>query len=166
MAVGVRAAQPKIVSSNPNVAMASASHCPAPAREVIENCHTGNSNMRWTAHTPATAPMICEAMYPAAIGHGSSRRNANARLTAGLKCAPESGPKIRISTTKIAPVGMVLHRSASATFPPESLSAMMPEPTTAASRNAVPSHSAKMHRASDGIRWPKSVDRRAARRPL
>ena len=41
--------------------------------------------------------------------------------------------------------------------PPASFWAMMPEPTTAASRNAVPSHSAKMRRASDGIRWPRPL---------
>ncbi len=47
-----------------------------------------------------------------------------------------------ISTTRIAPVGNVLHKSARATFPPASRSAMMPEPTTAASKNAVPRNSA------------------------
>ena len=37
-------------------------------------------------------------------------------MTAGLKCAPEIGPKIRISTVSIAPVGSVLHSSARATI--------------------------------------------------
>ena len=36
---------------------------------------------------------------------GSSRRSAIAMLTAGLKCAPDTGPNVRISTVKIAPVG-------------------------------------------------------------
>ena len=74
--------------------------------------------------------------------HGSSPRSAKAMLTAGLKCAPEIGPNIRISTVRMAPVGSVLQSSASAPFPPASLAAMMPEPTTAASKNAVPSNSA------------------------
>ena len=51
----------------------------------------------------------------------------------------------------MAPVAIVLHSSASATFPPASLSAMIPEPTTAASRKAVPSHSATARCARPGI---------------
>ena len=63
----------------------------------------------------------------------------------------------RISTTRIAPVGMVLHSSAIAPFPPASRCAMMPEPTTAASRNAVPS-------ASAAARRDRSTSRRAGLR--
>ena len=47
-------------------------------------------------------------------------RNAKAMLTAGLKCAPEIGPNVRISTARMAPVGSVLQSSASAPFPPAS----------------------------------------------
>src|SRR5437868_6810499 len=43
--------------------------------------------------------------------------------------------------TSAAPVATVFASSASATFPPESRSAMIPEPTTAATRNAVPRNS-------------------------
>jgi hypothetical protein len=39
---------------------------------------------------------------------------------------------------RIAPVGSVLHSSATAPFPPASLAAMIPEPTMTASRKAVP----------------------------
>ena len=39
--------------------------------------------------------------------------------TAGLKCAPDSGPNVRISTVKnCAPVGMVLHSNAKPRFRP------------------------------------------------
>ena len=37
--------------------------------------------------------------YAAASGQDSARCNAATRLTAGLRCAPDTGPKIRISTT-------------------------------------------------------------------
>ena len=66
-------------------------------------------------------------------------------LTAGLKWAPDTGPNMRMSTVRIAPVGSVLQRSASAAFPPDRVAAMMPEPTTAASKKAVPKASAAMH---------------------
>jgi hypothetical protein len=61
------------------------------------------------------------------------------------------GPKVSITTVRIAPVGNVLHNSARAPFPPASLAAMMPEPTTAASRKAVPNISVKARCARDGI---------------
>jgi len=48
-------------------------------------------------------------------------------------------------------VEMVFPSKAMATFPPANLSAMMPEPTTTASRNRVPSHSAKSLRAIVGV---------------
>jgi hypothetical protein len=60
-------------------------------------------------------------------------------------CAPETGPKIKIRTASIAPVGKVLARSASASFPAERRCAIMPEPTTA-EQKGVPSASAASHR--------------------
>ena len=71
-----------------------------------------------------------------------SLRIQKANVTAGLKWAPETGPKTIISTTKIAPVGTVFPNKAIAVFPPASLSAMIPEPTTVARRNVVPINSA------------------------
>ena len=63
-------------------------------------------------------------------------------MTAGLKWAPEIGPSMVISTARMAPVASVLPISATASFPPARFSAMIPEPTTVASRNRVPSASA------------------------
>src|SRR5262245_43227919 len=50
--------------------------------------------------------------------------------------------------TSAAPVAMVFARSAIATFPPASRSPMMPEPTMAARRSAVPSASPTSFRAT------------------
>src|SRR5260370_2745103 len=75
--------------------------------------------------------------------------SAAAKLTAGLKCAPEIGANARIKATSAAPVAMVLARSAVATFPPASRSAMIQEPTTAATRKPVPANSAVARRARE-----------------
>src|SRR5471032_3234841 len=57
-----------------------------------------------------------------------------------------------ISTTSAAPVARALASKAMARFPPASRSAMMPEPTTAISKAAVPSASAVRRRGrSAGI---------------
>ena len=66
---------------------------------------------------------------------------------------PDNGPKMVISTTRPAPVAMVLPSRAMATLPPANRSPMMPEPITMASSNAVPRPSATSRRArSKGCR--------------
>ena len=72
---------------------------------------------------------------------GRPPRRATAAETAGLKCAPETGASTVISTAKMAPVGIVLHRRARAPVSPASFAAMMPEPTTVATSRPVPSAS-------------------------
>src|SRR6188508_2751172 len=56
-----------------------------------------------------------------------------------------------MSATSPAPVATALARRAIATFPPASCSPMMPEPTTVASRRAVPTASAAARRARSGL---------------
>jgi hypothetical protein len=60
------------------------------------------------------------------------------QLNGGVQVSPDTGPKMAIKTTSIAPVASELHSSAMPTFPPESCSAMMPEPTMAERWKAVP----------------------------
>src|SRR5207302_3371497 len=80
----------------------------------------------------------------------SPPQNASASVTAGLKWAPEMGPKVRIKATSAAPVASVFASSATATLPPARRSPMMPEPTTAASSIAVPTASATRRRSRPG----------------
>ena len=62
--------------------------------------------------------------------------------TAGVKWAPETGLNVTITPTSAAAVTAVFANNAIATFPLDNRSAMMPDPTTAASSIAEPIDSA------------------------
>lgn len=81
-------------------------------------------------------------MYAVASDQDRPRSSASATETTGLKCAPETGPNVRIRATSAAPVAVVLANNARATFPPARRSAIMPDPTTVATRSKVPRNSA------------------------
>jgi hypothetical protein len=74
---------------------------------LADSCKIGSANIRCAAHTPSAAPTNCTAIWARAERTVISRRTRNARVTAGLNCAPEIGPNIEISTTKAAPLVVV-----------------------------------------------------------
>src|SRR3954471_15884749 len=67
---------------------------------------------------------------------------ARAKVTIGLKCAPERSANVTTSAISAKPVASELARRAIAALPPARRSPMMPEPTTAARSSAVPTASA------------------------
>ena len=88
-------------------------------------------------------------MYPVTSAQRRSPSAASARVTTGLKWAPETGPNMWMMTSRTPAVAAAL---ASSTTPTSLLSrsAMMPEPTTPASRKAVPMNSATRARGCTG----------------
>jgi len=141
-----RRAHPQITAINPNVATNSLNIWDAPLRGRADSIRMGSPNIPCAAHTPINAPATCATTYPATSVHARPPWDASASVTAGLKCAPDTGPNVRISATRAAPVAIAFARSATATFPPARRSAMMPEPTTAARSIAVPVSSAARRR--------------------
>ena len=149
---------PKMVATRPNAATISAPHCGGPVRTVVDHAIRGSSNMKCATIAPMTPPAICAPKYAGASRMGNIRRRHSAAVTAGLKWAPESGPKTRMSTIRMAPVAAVFASSATASFPAASRSPMIPEPTTVATRIPVPSASEARRRP----RWNSFMRRSSA----
>src|SRR5581483_1979503 len=84
-------------------------------------------------------------------------RTRSASDTTGLKWAPETVPKARIRATSPAPVAIEFSRSSRPASPGLSRWAKMPEPTTVATRKAVPSASEVALRA-----WSRFIRSAAA----
>src|ERR1700752_1287445 len=133
--------------TSPNVAINSLSNCAPPARLCCEKETRLRPNITFAIITPAMAPTILAATYGPKSLQLSSLCNVADKETIGLRCAPEIWPKVRIKATRAAAVAIVFANKASATLLPESRSAMIPDPTTAATRKPVPKASATRRRS-------------------
>src|SRR6202163_4605421 len=142
VAAGRERTQPEIAASSPNVATNSLTSIPGPPPACPDAKNRGRPNIPSASAVPHSAPAICATTYHGTADHATPPCQASASVTAGLKCAPDTGPNVRISATSAPPVASAFASSASPTFPPHKRCAMIPEPTTAASRNAVPVNSA------------------------
>ena len=72
--------------------------CAGPARACRDTENTGVSNMRLATAVPRKPPATCATMYKRTSPQGRSPPSRSATVTTGLKCAPEIGPNMVIST--------------------------------------------------------------------
>ena len=70
----------------------------------------------------------------------------SAAVTTGLKCAPETGPNIRINTASPNTVAVEFSNSCTPTSAGDNAAAAIPEPTTTVTSSAVPRNSATSRR--------------------
>src|SRR5581483_5458373 len=115
--------------------------------------NTLRSNMMLASTAPRLPPNIWTAMYatsslapipvPARLPSAQSDSD-----TAGLKWAPDTGPKSRIRTARPNAVAVEFSSSCSPMSLGDSRAAAMPEPTTIATSRALPAHSARSRRAN------------------
>src|ERR1700722_13030657 len=107
---------------------------------------SGSENIAWARKAPAQQPRIWIAAEAPASRQGNAPRSAWTKDTAGLKCAPLTGPRSAIKVARTATVAPVFAMSATAKFPAASRSAMIPEPITVAASRSEPKPSAAMRR--------------------
>ena len=112
--------------------------------------------MPWAASVPRQPAHRLREDVGARLAPAESAVDGHDQRHGRIEVRARDGPSARIRTTRMAPVGMVLPSSAMATLPPASFSAMMPEPTTVATRSPVPSASAAMRRAAVPSRMVQS----------
>src|SRR5207248_10522260 len=113
-----------------------------------DDCSHGRPNIAWARIAPVQQPSTWTTAYAPASCQDSALRTAWTSDTAGLKCAPLTGPKSAISVASTATVAPVFARSATAALPPASRSAMTPEPTTVAASRSDPIASADRRRST------------------
>src|SRR5688572_31040979 len=142
----------RIVSNNPNVATPSLSHWPPPVRRRVPGCSSGRSNIAWARSTPRIAATSWTQTKASAVRVSIAPRSRIASVTAGLKCAPDTGPSTTISTYNTAAVAPAFASNATPSFPSDNATPMIPEPTTVASNTQVPSASAS--NARDNVVTP------------
>src|SRR3569623_1884619 len=133
------------------------------AHAFTESTRELDHSLQRKSRVAAAAPRSCAETNIAATRRAVCRRKYRPQrapgVTAGLKRAPEIGPKVRISATSPAPVASELASKAKAPLPSASRSPMMPEPPTVASNSAVPTASAVARWAMPIYDCPVSFNR-------
>ena len=120
--------------------------CAGLARSLVEMLTAGRANIRFAATAPAMHPATCTGRYAAASRQRSPPNAASTNDTTGLKCAPDTGPNIKMIANSPAAVAAAFSSSSRPVSPGDSRCAAIPEPITMAARNALPSNSAASRR--------------------
>jgi len=103
-------------------------------------------NMTCARAVPKMPPKIWQGRYASSCRVLISPLKKNAKLTTVLKCAPDTGPNMWISTNRIPAVAAVMPKSATPSSA-DNVSPMIPEPTMAADKIHVPTNSAMIWRS-------------------
>ena len=90
--LGENRTPPRIVRISVKVATASASHCDGPLRGFMPMAIGARSNIRWASIVPQMPPAHWTRIYGITSFQMPSRA-AKTSVTAGLKWAPETGPR-------------------------------------------------------------------------
>src|SRR3984957_8379596 len=135
-----------MITMSPNVATTSERKWPALARWCVEMLTAARENMRLATTAPNEHPATWEKRYAVALRQVIPPKAASTKETTGLKCAPDTGPTMRIRAKSPVAVAAAFSSSSRPVLPGESRWAAMPDPTTTAARNAEPMNSAVRRR--------------------
>src|ERR1700722_18083183 len=107
----------------------------------MEILTTARENITLATMAPIEQPVTWASKYARAFRQLIPPKAASTKETTGLKCAPDTGPTIRISANSPAAVAAAFSSSSRPVFPGESRWAAIPDPMTIAARKAEPTHS-------------------------
>src|SRR3984885_5766107 len=139
-----------MTSSSPAVAITSDRACAPDALCLTEMETAACPNIRFAVTAPDTQPATWAGRETAAARQDSPPSAASANDTTGLKCAPDTGPNMRMTAYSPAAVTAAFSSSSSPASDGDNRCAAIPEPITIAARKALPRNSAASRRGSTG----------------
>src|ERR1700722_19186831 len=123
----------------------------------MEILTTARENITLATMAQIEQPFTWASKYARAFRQLIPPKAASTKETTGLKCAPDTGPTMRIKANSPAPVAAAFSRSSRPVFPGESRWAAIPDPTTTAVRKAEPTNSPARRRqrgfSATGLRF-------------
>src|SRR6266849_2776938 len=126
--------------------MTSDSTCAPGAQGLTAPDTAAWANIRFAVTAPATHPATWAGRYQAASRQRSPPSAASANDTTGLKCAPDTGPNIKMTANRPAAVAAAFSSSSSPVSPGDSRCAAIPDPITIAARKPLPRNSVASRR--------------------